>query len=308
MKKLGMLRALAAAFCLLLPAMQTYAAEKGAWDRSEDGKDWIYYYSPGEPAENEWIEEDGREYYVDSKGRMKTGWVTDKKNGKKYYMGEDGAKCFNAFTPDGHYVGEEGTILEAFDAYRKELKKPLNTLIKSKEYKGLETNLLPGFALIDLNGDGYRDLVVFDHALNPQRLLLASIWDEEEEKLQTTAEADADGGGETSWLSYNPETQSMWLVIASGNGWDRDYFLMDENGLHLENVWHFAMETDDWGDPDYYVNGDRITGEEWNDALKQADRSAGAALESVLLPLTEENVLKTVDSAPSQEEMPLWQL
>ena len=53
---------------------------------------------------DQWIEDQGKEYYVDSNGYMRTGWVTDRKDKQRYYMGEDGAKCFNIFTPDKQYV------------------------------------------------------------------------------------------------------------------------------------------------------------------------------------------------------------
>ena len=60
-------------------------------------------YGPDTPAEDEWIVEDGKEYYVDSKGYMKTGWFIDPSDGNKYYLGEDGAKCYNSFTKDDKY-------------------------------------------------------------------------------------------------------------------------------------------------------------------------------------------------------------
>lgn len=299
---------LALALCLLLPAPMAYGAETGSWAKSDDGKYWMYFYAPDEPAEDTWIEEYGKEYYVDSSGRMKTGWVTDKRDGRKYYMGEDGAKCFNMFTPDDHYVGDEGVALESFDTYRKAVKKSLNSLMKNKEYKGLEPQQLPGFTLMDLNGDDYRDLAVFDSSGNPGRLILAALWDPKEEKLQVSAEAEAKGRGETSGLTYNRETQTMWLKITEENGLDRDYFAMDDNGMHFENRWHFTVETDDWGDPSYYLNGDSLTEEEWNLAAEQADQESGERTESVLLPLTGDNIRQAVDCAPTEEEMPLWQL
>ena len=106
---------------------------------------------------------------MDSKGRMKTGWVTDKRDKNKYYMGEDGAKCFNMFTPDDHYVGPDGLILESFDTYRKSVKKQLERLMKDKAYKEREDALRPGFMLWDINGDGYRDVVVTDQVQSPGR-------------------------------------------------------------------------------------------------------------------------------------------
>ena len=51
-----------------------YAGTEGTWERTEDGKYWKYVYAPDRQAIDEWIEIDGKEYYFDKKGRMKTGW------------------------------------------------------------------------------------------------------------------------------------------------------------------------------------------------------------------------------------------
>lgn len=296
-----------AAVCLLYPCNSAYGSETGTWDLSEDGKKWMYFYSPGNAAEDEWIEHEGKEYYVDSKGYMKTGWVTDKKNGNKYYMGEDGAKCFNMFTPDDHYVGPEGLILKSFDAYRKAAKKQLSSVTKDKNYKKTYAEGQPGFLLKDLNEDGYLDVVVADRPGQPGKVILAAVWDPEDEKMILSAEAGLEEGG-SSWLSYNTESQSMWLVIDAGNGWDKDYFVMEEGGPRFDNTWHFAVETDDWGDPEYYVNGMKSDIDEWNEAYAMAEEEAGTPLSEVFLPLDEEHIKQVVDRAPTLEELPLWQL
>ena len=67
--------------------MTAQAAASGSWELSDNGKYWMYFYTPGDPAMDEWIEYEGKEYYVDSKGRMKTGWVTNEVDGERYYMG-----------------------------------------------------------------------------------------------------------------------------------------------------------------------------------------------------------------------------
>lgn len=292
--------------CLLSPDFSVFGAEKGTWDLAEDGKRWMFFYSPGNPAEDEWIEDEGKEYYVDSKGYMKTGWVKDKRDGKKYYMGEDGAKCFNMLTPDDRYVGPEGVILESFDAWRKAVKKQLNSVMKDKAYKEAFSSGQPGFLLTDLNGDGYPDIAAVNQADTPGRLILVAVWDPEEEKIIVSSEADLEGA-EKSGLFYQAESQSLWLVVDAGNGWDRDYFVMDEGGWRFENVWHFAVEMDDWGDPEYYVNGVKSDEYDWNQSIAMAESEAGSAIQGTFLPLDGEHVKQAADRAPSLEELPLWQ-
>ena len=125
-------KAAALACSLVLAAAGSFCGMAGEWERSEDGKYWTYCDSPGNPREDEWIEDNGKIYYVDSKGRMKTGWVTDEDSGNKYYMGEDGAMCFNAFTKDDRYVGPDGLRVEAYDTYRKAVKSEIKKAGKKK--------------------------------------------------------------------------------------------------------------------------------------------------------------------------------
>ena len=292
--------------CLVYPWSKACGAEKGTWDLSENGKHWMFFYSPGNPAEDEWIEYEGKEYYLDSKGYMKTGWVTDKEDGNKYYLGEDGAKCFNTFTPDGHYVGPDGIILKSFDTYRKAVKKELSALLKDKQYKAAASQSLPGFLLIDLNGDDYLDIAVVHGADSQERVLLAAVWKPGEEEIIRSAESDFTGTGE-SRLLRNPKTGSVWLVADAGNGWDRDYSVMDENGSYFENVWHFSAELDDWGEPEYYVNGQKYAQEDWFLAMAMAEEEAGDCIKEGCLPLDEEHIKQAVDREPGPEDLPLWQ-
>lgn len=192
MKKeiLGAVCALAAA----IAAIASFPAHAAAgWEMSEDGKHWMYYDDWDEPVTDDWVEVGGKTYYLDAKGYMKTGWVTDKESKEKYYMGEDGAMCFNIFAPDGRYVGHDGAQVDAYDKYRKAVKSEVSKAVKAagKSKKsgksgstqggsgasggaqgasgaagaaagttGAQTQ--PYFSLTDLNQDGYRDLVVME--------------------------------------------------------------------------------------------------------------------------------------------------
>ena len=134
--------------------------------------------SPDDPVTDDFIEVDGKTYYLDAKGYMKTGWVTDKSSGNRYYMGQDGAMYRNAFTPDDRYVGPEGTEIT----------------------------------------DGYRDLVVTDALENGGSILKIAVWDTGEEKLQLSAEFDVPGSGDRNTLYLDPEGEGVWLeIVRSGS-------------------------------------------------------------------------------------------
>lgn len=285
---------------------QSFGFESGTWAIGKDGKRWSFYYTPEEPVKDEWIEYGGKEYYLDSSGYMATGWVTNKEDGNKYYMGEDGAKCFNIFTPDDRFVGPEGTVIERFDTYRKAFKRRIRSVMKSKEYKDLPIGQQPCFALPDLNLDGYRDLVIMVGETSSERLILAAIWDPEEEELEISAEADPIGN-ETFRFSFNVESQTAWMIIEDRSTGAADYFSIEETGFHFDNVYHFTVETDDWGEPDYYVNGENLSADEWNQAVASANADCGSRMELNILPLTEETMSQALDIVPTEEELDLWE-
>lgn len=114
-----------ALFAFVFAVGGVFPAMASEWELSEDGKHWMYCTSPGNPLKDEWLEDNGKLYYLDAKGYMKTGWVTDKESKKKYYMGADGAMCRSTFSDNDRYVGADGTQVEAYDAYRKAVKSEL---------------------------------------------------------------------------------------------------------------------------------------------------------------------------------------
>ena len=136
MNKTGILLA------LVLALAGTFSAQAKDWGMSEDGKTWGYYYSPDDPVLDDWIEVDGKIYYLDAQGRMKTGWVTNEDNGNKDYMGDDGSMSFNTFTPDDHYVGPEGTTITSYDTYRKAVRTELKNVNKKRINPALSYSLV----------------------------------------------------------------------------------------------------------------------------------------------------------------------
>ena len=286
-------------FSLALPIRSLVAY--GTWELQKDGKRWKYAYSPGVYAEDEWIMDQGKEYYVDSNGYMRTGWVTDKDDNVRYYMGSDGAKCLNTFTPDNHYVGSDGQILEAFDTYRKQVSKQLKAFVNKKARETEQR----GFLLTDLNNDGYRDIAVFDTSVSPERVLQVAVWMPEEEELFVLANSDPDAA-EKSFLTYNKEEQVTYLTILEENG-GRNYFSLEKGECNFENALSLELGENDWGDPLYYVNGDKTKAEELEEILETMQTQAGGPFSEQILPANEENIKQKVDCSPSENELFLWQ-
>jgi len=284
-------------------------AQAKDWGMSENGKNWMYYFSPDDPVMDDWIEVDGKTYYLDSKGYMKTGWVTDKDTGKKYYMGEDGAMSFNMFTPDDHYIGPEGTEITSYDTYCKAIKNELKNVTKKKNNKGSKNASViqgqPCFLLMDLNNDGYRDLVITDAMENGGSILEIAVWNLEEEALQLSAEFDVPGNGDRNTLYLDPDGEGVWLEILRNES-DMTLFQMRFDSGMLENMWEFHMETDDWGGPLYYVNGmdeERFT---WDTLMEKAREERGSMPLSGYLPATEEQISEQVDRVLDEQELKMW--
>lgn len=81
------------------------------------GNSWYYLNETDHSGEllTGWYQDQETEkwYYLDrDTGEMLTGWLMDETNGNRYYLSEDGSLLTAAFTPDGHYVDENGVYIE----------------------------------------------------------------------------------------------------------------------------------------------------------------------------------------------------
>lgn len=284
---------------LILGLTAAFPAMAGEWELSEDGKYWTYCESPGNPVEDEWIEDKGKTYYVDAKGRMKTGWVTDQESGNKYFMGEDGAMCLNTFTKDNKYVGPDGLQVEKYDTYRKAVRSQLK---KATRKKGSQQY----FLMTDLNLDEYLDLVVMEGTEESKNLVEIDIWDPDEEKFQLTAEFDEpEEDGARSHLYRDPQGNTIWLEMVEANG-DLRLFQLEDQDAGFKGVWSFVTELDDWGGAQYLVNGEPEDKDEWDQDLAEALGMRGDILLDGYLPSTEENIKALVDRVLTEEELEKW--
>lgn len=283
-------------------------SEAAEWGKSDDGKHWMYFISPDDPITDDWIEVDGKTYYLDKKGYMKTGWVTDKGSGNKYYMGEDGAMCVNMFTPDDRYVGPEGTQVTDYDTYRKAIKSELKKS-NSKNSKGSKKNQTvqgqPCFLLTDLNKDGYRDLVVTDAMENGGSILKVAVWDPEDLKIQLSAEFDVPGNGDRNTLYLDPKGEGVWLEIVRSGG-DISLFQMEYDTSMFDSKWEFKLEKDDWGGPLYNVNHVEEDRYFWDKLMNEAMEDRGNIPLTGFIPATEENIKSQLDLVLSEEELWKW--
>lgn len=297
---------------LAMGAAAAATAHGADWELTENGKNWMYMYAPDDPAKDEWIEDNGKTYYLDSKGYMKTGWVSNKDDGQKYYMGPDGAMAFNMVAPDGKYVGPEGTGLPGYDKYRKavrsELKKAVpkkSTAKKNGKTVQNETQSQVFFTMYDLNMDGYRDLVIMRGNQEAESLYEVAVWVPEDGKFQLAAEFDTSEGGQRGTLYLDPEGEEVWLELTESSG-DMRLFQMRNGSGAFRNSWTFTLENDEDGYPQYYVNGDPEDRQSWELFLEQARRKRGNTPLTGYVLATDENIAALVDVILTEQEIDMW--
>ncbi len=307
--------------CVMIGLLGWFPAQADEWDLSEDGKNWMYYDYSGEPVKDEWIEDKGKTYYLDSSGNMKTGWVTNKDDGNQYFMGEDGAMVTNMFTPDNRFVGPDGVVVEAYDTYRKSAKaeikknaKKTRTTKKSKE----TVNKQQYFLLTDLNRDGYQDLVVMEQevpetaadgqeaAITGGNLLKIAVWDPEEEVFQLSAEFDETEKGQHSSLYLDAQGQGVWLEIRKDEE-TFHLFQMEMDTSRFESRWNFYTQLDDWGGLEYYLDQDAVEKDFWYASMAEAKQQRGITPLAGYLPITDENMAEQIDKPLSEDELKMWQ-
>ena len=108
-------------------AVQSSSA--GTWVKDANG--WWLNYGAGNYAKNTWVFKDSKWYYFNADGYMYTswlhinnnwyylhddghmniGWLLTENTHKWYYFDANGAMWYNATTPDGYYVNNDGVYV-----------------------------------------------------------------------------------------------------------------------------------------------------------------------------------------------------
>ena len=280
------------------------------WDKSEDGKYWMYYDYSGEPIKDEWIEYEGKTYYLDSNGYMKTGWVTNRNDGNRYYLGPEGDMWTNTFTPDDKYLGPDGVQVEKYDTYRKAVRTEVKKAGKKQNSK---QKMESCFLLTDLNQDGYKDLVVIEvdaehvsqENIEAGNLLEIAVWDVEEQEFLLAAEFDDFEEGNSAALYVDPKGGGVWLERLEHGG-ELYIFQMEYDTSRFNNVWNFTIEKDDWENGAYFVNGEEEDRYTWDAYIAQARRDRGNTPLTGYLPVTDENLHDQVDHVLTEGELNMW--
>lgn len=92
------------------PAVQADGSVVHArWRQSADGR-WWYDNGDGTWPAGEWKEIQGKRYFFDEQGYMKTGWFLWE--GRWYYCTETGYMLKDCITQDGYWLGLDGAMIE----------------------------------------------------------------------------------------------------------------------------------------------------------------------------------------------------
>ena len=105
------------AAAILLNIAATFPSYAGSWLQTTDG--WKYLNDNGTPISSQWIEDQGKWYYLDVHGMMQTGWL--EQDGFWYYLKPDGSMVSGTceirgiqyrFSSDGRLMESPGEPME----------------------------------------------------------------------------------------------------------------------------------------------------------------------------------------------------
>ena len=301
---------------LLVVFIYAYRAYAESWVY-EKGK-WYYYYTYDEPVENQWITYGGNEYYIGSNGLMSTDkWEKDPDTGKTYYVGTNGIKQRNVYTAKGDkFVGDDGTELVTFDDWRKDAKKKLKEIIKALNRKHTVTSdqkaLMAqynasnaAFTLYDLNGDGYRDIIVINKESSDNQVLDILLWNPEVREFYAIMELDFISD-ESAVLKREPQFGNVWAIVNRGVN-DVSFWQLKTQEYNFIDVEHYHFGYNEYGDVIYYIDDGEVEAGFWNTSLIDMTQQAGSGIFTDYYDLNEASINAQVDAYPLDAELYLFQ-
>lgn len=286
-------------------AEKSYASSNFSGDWVKIGEDWFFYQGPNEPLENEWLVYNGDSYYIGSGGKMATGKFIDPEDKAEYFFDRDGRLLEEGYTSDGKlYIGKNGKELRYFNDYRAFLRRELESL-REKDFgkkvekesgsgessvKSLEGEVIhpKAFALLDINGDGYKDIFLLrdkvgeETKMSPailsvivyQEKMLITKESREQSKLKTENEKlpikersttvlmEEEANGAYSTVLRKDRLSGEAVLYRSNGAEDISLFSYHkEEGL--SHIYSLSGKRDRFGNPEYYSFSDRLDFQEY---------------------------------------------
>lgn len=277
------------ALCLsTVPAFAEVSASDGEW--VQQGEAWYFMLGPNTPLENEWINYNGQSYHIGSGGLMTTGKFVDPEDKTEYFFDLDGRLLEEEFSKDGKtYIGREGKELVNFNKYRQMLREELEK-DKSKDFgkkipvdvadpESSEKTLTgeevfpKSFALIDMDQDGYKDIVLYKEAVEegkeePKSVLSVILYQEKlpeqkgssvaqnkERRLAALLEEEANGAFSVELRKNNLTGEPVVYRHSEGN----DSIFRVTKNAGLEQIFSLSTGKNANGDPEYRSFSDSIS-------------------------------------------------
>ena len=215
---------------LLFPE-KSEAGSNFSGDWVKEGGSWYFFLGPNEPLENEWLDYNGESYYIGSGGKMATGRFVDPEDKTEYFFDTDGRLLEDEFSKSGElYIGKGGKELRYFNEYRSFIRKELEKL-KGKDFgkkrekdsgeknaKTEEEAIHPAaFALLDINEDGYKDIILLQDKVGEETKLSPTILSVILYQEQIAAQKGSNGKSESESLPVKQRTL-LPLLEEEANG------------------------------------------------------------------------------------------
>ncbi|SFG24683.1 hypothetical protein [Oribacterium sp. WCC10] len=305
-------------FAVFFLLMTSFPIKTLAYSWLYDNGKWYLYYTYDDPVENEWVDYGGNRYHIEGEGLMSTDkWFSDDDTGKTHYLGTDGIMQRNCYTASGDkFVGADGAELKSFDKWREEAKKSLKKVVsdlnrkvtvtsQQKEFLASLNATNAAFTLYDLNGDGYRDIIVINAETENSQVLDIKLWNSEEEEFYTVMELDF-VSDETAELRREEQQGNVWMIVSKDMN-DYNFFSMNIGDYDFTSVEHYYFDFNEYGDIVYYIDEDKVSASDWNTSLIHRRAETGKGIFANYHSMDDDSIKEQVDMYPSEDELQLFQ-